>query len=1033
MKRIATVLIGVIAGLCQSPASAADVEVNGYRFTLPRGFSLELAAGPPLVERPIAIDYDEQGRLYVAESSGSNDPVQQQLKQRPHSILRLTDEDGDGCYDKRTVFADRMMFPEGAMWLGGSLYVSAPPVIWKLTDTDDDGTADRREEWFDGQTLTGCANDLHGPYRGPDGWIYWCKGAFAEQTHQRPGRDPLVTRAAHIFRRRPEGGPVEAVMTGGMDNPVDVVFTPGGERIFTTTFLVHPGGGQRDGLIHAIYGGVYGKQHGVLDGHPRTGDLMPAMTHLGAAAPCGLECMQSTVWGEEYHGNLFATLFNMHKLTRHVLVPDGATFTTQDEDFLVCDSLDFHPTDVIEVADGSLLVVDTGGWYKLCCPTSQLRKPDVLGGIYRIRREGAQVQNDPRGQRLDWSRLDVDGLAERLTDDRFAVRRRATELLATHAAAAVEPVGRLAREGEHRRDRLAAVWTLARIDDETARAAVRQALSDPHPQVRQAAVHAVSVWRDGDARRRLIELLADGSAPNRRAAAAALGRIGSADAVPAILAASARAVDRATEHSLIYALIEINHADATSRGLVSENADVQRAALLALDQMESAGIQPQHVIGRLDSKDVKLRETATWIARRHIQWASDLAPYFQSRLATDPSLDPARDQLQQLLAAFAADGAVQQVMAAALGDRAIPARTKTLALRALDASDIQDMPLALEEPICELLADDDPETARTALMTTRGLKIPEKSASRFTEVLLMLASDEHRPATWRLQALSAVSGGLKSVDALTFQLLRSHVAADVAVHDRSLAADVLAHAQLNATQHAALAETIAGVGPLELERVLTTFRGSDDERLGLKLLDNLRRNPSAASLPRDQLAAHFASFGDAVQSGAKEFRAELDAAAERQHEQLDEMLNALSAGDVRRGQLVFNSEKAACSACHAIGYLGGQIGPDLTRIGGIRSRRDFLESLLFPSASFVRSYEPVIVVTTDGRSFNGLLHESSGSDVVITTAERKQIRIARDEIDQIEPGTVSVMPAGLEQQLTSQELADLLAFLEAAR
>ena len=69
-------------------------------------------------------------------------------------------------------------------------------------------------------------------------------------------------------------------MTGGMDNPVDVVFTPEGERIFSATLFV--GDGRRDGIAHAIYGGVYGKEHGVLDGHPRTGELMPV---FGAHEP----------------------------------------------------------------------------------------------------------------------------------------------------------------------------------------------------------------------------------------------------------------------------------------------------------------------------------------------------------------------------------------------------------------------------------------------------------------------------------------------------------------------------------------------------------------------------------------------------------------------------------------------------------------------------------------------------------------------------------------------------------------------------
>ena len=159
--------------------------------------------------------------------------------------------------------------------------------------------------------LTGCANDLHGPYLGLDGWIYWCKGAFAQQTYERPGKPPFVTKAAHIFRCRPDGTGIEPVMTGGMDNPVDVVFTPGGEPIFTTTFFVHPGGGQRDGLIHAIYGGIYGKVHDPIfqPAHKWTGpEVMPVLLHMGPAAPCGLTRYESDAFGNGLSGQSFRLL-----------------------------------------------------------------------------------------------------------------------------------------------------------------------------------------------------------------------------------------------------------------------------------------------------------------------------------------------------------------------------------------------------------------------------------------------------------------------------------------------------------------------------------------------------------------------------------------------------------------------------------------------------------------------------------------------------------------------------------------------------
>ena len=221
-----------------------------------------------------------------------------------------------------TVFADKMMFPEGALWHDGSLYVAAPPSIWKLTDTDGDGVADQRERVVPGQDAHRLRQRPARPVPRPRRLDLLVQGGVrrADLRAARPAR-----RSSPGRRTSSGAGPtargIEPVMTGGMDNPVDVVFTPGGERIFTTTFLQHPGGGQRDGLIHAVYGGVYGKDHDVLDGHPRTGPtLMPVLAHLGPAAPCGLAPLRvGRLRRRSTSDNLFAALFNLHKVTRHVL------------------------------------------------------------------------------------------------------------------------------------------------------------------------------------------------------------------------------------------------------------------------------------------------------------------------------------------------------------------------------------------------------------------------------------------------------------------------------------------------------------------------------------------------------------------------------------------------------------------------------------------------------------------------------------------------------------------------------------------
>ncbi|MBX6312248.1 MAG: HEAT repeat domain-containing protein [Isosphaeraceae bacterium] len=1032
---LATIAVGVFVGTTR--AEAGQIQRDGHTFTLPDGFTIERIAGPPLVDRPIVADFDEQGRLYVADSSGSNDPVQKQLEEKPHRIVRLEDTDGDGRFDQRTVFADRMMFPEGCMWFDGSLYVAAPPSIWKLTDTDGDGVADRREEWFQGKTLTGCANDLHGPYLGPDGWIYWCKGAFAKQTYERPGKPPFVTRAAHIFRCRPDGSGIEPVMTGGMDNPVDVVFTPGGERIFTTTFFQRPEGGRRDGLIHAIYGGVYGKVHDVIEEHPRTSpDVMPVLTHLGPAAPCGLTRYESAVFGASYRDNLFACLFNLQKVTRHVLRPEGATFTTSDEDFLVSNNKDFHPTDVLEDADGSLIVIDTGGWYKLCCPTSQLHKPDVLGAIYRVRRQDAPRVEDPRGQKWDWSRMTIVDLALRLDDPRPAVRRRAIEALARRGVDAVSAL-KVVQAGGSIEARRNAVWAAARIDAPEARAVVRSALSDPEGTVRQAAIHSISIWRDAEAVPLLIHLIRDRSqrdtTPNRRAAAEALGRIGNRAAVPALLEATTDAPDRALEHSLIFALIEIADPQGTAAGLQSTDARTRRAALIALDQMTGGGLTPEAVMPLLASSDPAMKATAAWIVGRHPEWGEALAGYLRDRLAQKDLADSDRVEVEQQLARLSRATAIQDLLADRLRDASAPPQVRLIALRAMAQAGLKQAPEAWIEGLAAILEANDLNLIRTAISTVRSLALPKGKAEGLKAALLRVGTRGDAPAEVRLEALAAAPGGLAEVSPELFAFLRKQLDPERPVAARTAAADVLSRAKLTPEQQDTLIETIRIAGPLEIDRLLAAFEASKDDEIGLKLIAALKDAPALSSLRVEALKPRLAKFGPRVQERAEELYATLNADAAKQKARLEELLASLASGDIRRGQAVFNSSKAACSSCHAIGYLGGKVGPDLTHIGKIRTERDLLESIVFPSASFVRSYEPVVVATQDGQVYSGVLKKDAADEVVLVTSATEEARIPRDRIEAMRPGTVSVMPAGLDQQLTPQELADLVAFLKACK
>ena len=687
-------------------------------------------------------------------------------------------------------------------------------------------------------------------------------------------------------------------------------------------------------------------------------------------------------------------------------------------------------------------MLDTGAWYKLCCPTSQLAAPEALGAIYRVRRQGASRLDDPRGRKLPWRTMSPPELAKLLDDVRPAVVERAIQELARRggdAISALDDVVRLPRSGGARRNagwsadaRRNAVWALTRIQLATAREGVRFALNDRDPSVRQAALHSTAVWRDTAALPQLLDALKSDIPPVQRAAAEALGRLGDRKAVADLLALAGSLLDRTLEHSVTYALIEIADPSSTSVGLQATSSRAKRAALIALDQMEGGGLKAEAVVPLLDSSDPVLNETAWWIAGHRPEWGSALAGFFQERLTATNFTDPGREALQQKLVQFAENPSIQDFLAA-IAESAPAKEDRLVALNAMARTRAKELPSRWMTPLVRALAGRELEVARSAVAVARAAPPSKDSAAELHAALRRVARDGAWPLDVRIDALTAFSGGLTSVDQGLFDLLRSGLEPAQPISIRVAAAAVLEKAHLGRKQLLALTGLLDNIGPLELPRLLPAFDRGSDEALGLAMLVGLQQSKGRSGIRPDILRPRLAKYPESVQQKGEALLASLNVDAARQQQRLEELLAAGKDGDVRRGQAVFNSPKVACLSCHTIGYLGGKIGPDLTRIGQIRGERDLLEAILFPNASFARGYEPVVVTTASGAVHGGVLRSDLTDAVVLVTGAGTEIRILRREIVDMQPGTVSVMPPGLATQLSQQELTDLLAFLKATR
>lgn len=352
---------------------------------LPDGLELSVVAAAPLVSHPIMACLDDRGRLFVGDAVGVNWNKAQLEATPPNRVLLLEDTDRDGTFDKSTVFADRMTFPQGGCWLDGSLYVCSPPGLWRLTDRDGDGVAEERQMIVGGFDYTGNAADVHGPFLHPNGRLYWCHGRKGHQVRQLDGSVVHEGLASGIWSCLPDGSDVAWHSLGCGDNPVEVDFAPEGEIIGVQNLYYNQPRG--DVIVHWLPGGIYERadQMKAIEGLPRTLETMPVMYNFGHVAVSGCCFARSGRLFPKGPLQFLVTHFNTQRVVRMELTPQGATWkATENECLRLPDSPDVHFTDVLEDGDGSLLVVDTGGWFRIGCPSSLMAKPELAGAIYRV-------------------------------------------------------------------------------------------------------------------------------------------------------------------------------------------------------------------------------------------------------------------------------------------------------------------------------------------------------------------------------------------------------------------------------------------------------------------------------------------------------------------------------------------------------------------------------------------------------------------------------------------------------------------------